>query len=234
MDKLIVLQGIDTKLKDLNDLLGDLPSKVNELNNQEESIKSSLIENKNRMKELEVESNKREGSITETNEKINKLKDQLFLVTNNKQYDAIMHEIDHLKEKRAGYESESLSFMEEKESLTEITESMESELGSLSEDLVVRREKLETAISESADEKSVLEQKRSEQISEIDMNIISIYNRVSEARDGLAVVNLSGNACGGCGAHVPMQKVTEVRANTGIHGCDVCGRFLYSQNNSVN
>ena len=85
MEKLIALQGIDTKLKDLNDLLGDLPSKVNELNNQEESIKSSLIENKNRIKELEVESNKREGSIIETNEKINKLKDQLFLVTNNRQ-----------------------------------------------------------------------------------------------------------------------------------------------------
>ena len=234
MEKLIALQGIDTKLKDLNDLLGDLPSKVNELNNQEESIKSSLIENKNRIKELEVESNKREGSIIETNEKINKLKDQLFLVTNNRQYDAIMYEIDHLKEERTTYESETLSFMEEKESLTEITKSMASDLGSLSKDLVVRREKLGTAIAETADEKSALEKKRSEQISGIDINIISIYNRVYEARDGLAVVNLSGNACGGCGAHVPMQKVTEIRANSGIHRCDVCGRFLYSETFSVN
>ena len=48
MEKLIELQGIDTKLKDLNDLLGDLPSKVDELNQQEESIKTSLIEKKER------------------------------------------------------------------------------------------------------------------------------------------------------------------------------------------
>ena len=234
MEKLIELQGIDTKLRDLNDLLGDLPSKVDELNQQEESIKNSLVENKERMKELEVESHKGEVRIAEINDKVNKLKDQLFLVTNNKQYDALMHEMDHMKEKRTTIETETLSFLEEKETLTESVETMESELGSLSNDLTVRREKLESAISDSAEEKSILEQQRSEQVNGIDLNTVSIYNRVFEARDGLAVVNLSGNGCGGCGAHIPMQKVTEIRANTVIHRCDVCGRFLYSENNSVN
>ena len=234
MEKLIELQGIDTKLRDLNDLLGDLPSKVDELNQQEESIKNSLVENKERMKKLEVESHKGEVRIAEINDKVNKLKDQLFLVTNNKQYDALMHEMDHMKEKRTTIETETFSFLEEKETLTESVETMESELGSLSNDLTVRREKLESAISDSAEEKSILEQQRSEQVNGIDLNTVSIYNRVFEARDGLAVVNLSGNGCGGCGAHIPMQKVTEVRANTTIHRCDVCGRFLYSENNSVN
>ena len=234
MEKLIELQGIDTKLRDLNDLLGDLPSKVDELNQQEESIKNSLVENKERMKKLEVESHKGEVRIAEINDKVNKLKDQLFLVTNNKQYDALMHEMDHMKEKRTTIETETFSFLEEKETLTESVETMESELGSLSNDLTVRREKLESAISDSAEEKSILEQQRSEQVNGIDLNTVSIYNRVFEARDGLAVVNLSGNGCGGCGAHIPMQKVTEVRANTTIHRCDVCGRFLYSENNFVN
>jgi len=234
MEKLIELQGIDTKLRDLNDLLGDLPSKVDELNQQEESIKNSLVENIERMKELEVESHKGEVRIAEINDKVNKLKDQLFLVTNNKQYDALMHEMDHMKEERTTIETETFSFLEEKETLTESVETMESELGSLSNDLTVRREKLESAISDSAEEKSILEQQRSEQVNGIDLNTVSIYNRVFEARDGLAVVNLSGNGCGGCGAHIPMQKVTEVRANTTIHRCDVCGRFLYSENNFVN
>ena len=234
MEKLIELQGIDTKLRDLNDLLGDLPSKVDELNQQEESIKNSLVENKERMKKLEVESHKGEVRIAEINDKVNKLKDQLFLVTNNKQYDALMHEMDHMKEERTTIETETFSFLEEKETLTESVETMESELGSLSNDLTVRREKLESAISDSAEEKSILEQQRSEQVNGIDLNTVSIYNRVFEARDGLAVVNLSGNGCGGCGAHIPMQKVTEIRSLSAIHRCDVCGRFLYSENNSVN
>ena len=234
MEKLIELQGIDTKLRDLNDLLGDLPFKVNELNQQEEFIKNSLIEKKARLKELAVECHKGEVRIAEINDKVNKLKDQLFLVTNNKQYDALMHEMDHMKEERSTIETETLSFLEESETLTESVETMESELGSLSNEITVRREKLESVISDSAEEKSLLEQKRSNKVESLDLNTVSIYNRVFQARDGLAVVNLSGNGCGGCGAHVPLQKVTEVRANSAIHRCDVCGRFLYSENNSLN
>ena len=234
MEKLIELQGIDTKLRDLNDLLGDLPSKVEELDQQEETIKNSLVEQKDRLKELEVEMHKRDVSIAQINDKINKFKDQLFLVTNNKQYDALMLEIDHLKEQRATNETESIAFLEEKEALTESVESMESELGELSKNLRVRREKLETAISQSAEEKTSLEQQRNEQVNGIDLNIVSVYDRVMKARDGLAVVHLSNSACGGCGAHIPAQTITEVRAKIVMHRCDVCGRFLYNQEISVN
>jgi len=234
MEKLIELQGIDTKLRDLNDLLGDLPSRVEELDQQEESIKNSLVEQKDRLKKLEVEMHKRDVSIAQINDKINKFKDQLFLVTNNKQYDALMLEIDHLKEQRATNETESIAFLEEKETLTESVESMESGLGELSQNLRVRREKLETAISQSAEEKSSLEQQRTEQVNGIDLNIVSVYDRVMKAKDGLAVVHLSDSSCGGCGARIPAQTITEVRAKIVMHRCDVCGRFIYNQEISVN
>mgnify|MGYP000105750637 CR=1 FL=1 len=67
---------------------------------------------KERLKELEVEIHKREVDVTQVNDKISKLKDQLFLVTNNKQYDALMTEIDHRKDKRSSFESESIDFLE--------------------------------------------------------------------------------------------------------------------------
>jgi hypothetical protein len=232
--KLVELQTIDTKLKDINDLLGDLPSRVKELDQQEDTIKANLEKDQTRLKELEVKLHRAEVRIAEINDKINKYKDQLFLVRNNKQYDALMHEIDHLKEERVSNESESLSFMEEKETLINSINEMAAELEILTQDLSSRREKLESAISESADEKSNLEQNRAEQISQIDAKFISEYDRVLAARDGLAVVNLSGGACGGCGAYIPAQIVTEIRGNIVMHRCDVCGRFLYSENNSVN
>ncbi len=232
--KLVELQTIDTKLKDINDLLGDLPSRVKELDQQEDTIKANLEKSQTRLKELEVKLHRAEVRIAEINDKINKYKDQLFLVTNNKQYDALMHEIDHLKEERVSNESESLSFMEEKETLINSVNEMAVELEILTQDLSSRREKLESAISESADEKSNLEQNRAEQVSQIDAKFISEYDRVLAARDGLAVVNLSGGACGGCGAYIPAQIVAEIRGNIVLHRCDVCGRFLYSENNSVN
>ena len=234
MEQLIELQGIDTKLKDLNDLLGDLPSKVQGLNEQEDSIKNSLVDNKKRLKELEVELHKKEVDVSQLDGKVATLKDQLFLVTNNKQYDALMKEIDHLKEKKSALENESIELLEEKEQLLESVESMETELKDLTEDLSKRREKLESAILESADEKSVLERERQDRIDKIDLNIVSVYDRVMGARDGLAVVHVEGTGCGGCGAHIPPQTVTEVRAETRIHRCDICGRFLYNQEKVVN
>ena len=234
MENLIELQGIDTKLKDLNDLLGDLPSKVEGLNQQEESIKHSLQSNKNRLKELEVELHKKEVSISQLDGKVESLKDQLFLVTNNKQYDALMKEIDHLKDKKSTFESETIELLEEKEKLIQDVESMESDLTGLSDDLSKRRLKLETAISQSADEKSILEKEKQARIDKIDLNIMSLYDKVMDARDGLAVVPIVGSGCGGCGAHIPPQTLTEVRASTGIHRCDICGRFLYNQEKVVN
>ena len=234
MENLVELQGIDTKLKDLNDLLGDLPSKVEGLNKQEESIKHTLQSNKNRLKELEVMLHKKEVTISQLDGKVDSLKDQLFLVTNNKQYDALMKEIDHLKAKKSTSENEMIELLEEKERLTQDVESMESDLTGLSEDLSKRRQKLETAISESADEKSILEKEKQARIDKIDLNIMSVYDKVMDARGGLAVVPIVGSGCGGCGAHIPPQTLTEVRANTGIHRCDICGRFLYNQEKVVN
>ena len=227
MEQLIRLQNIDTKLKDLNDLLGDLPSKVEDLNNQEESTKDSITSKKSRSKELDVEINKTELDVSDLIGKIDKLKDQLFLVTNNKQYDALMTEIDHLKEKRTGSENKLIELMEEKESTTELIGSMESELQSLSENLTVRRKKLELVIEESAEEKNSLQKQRDQNVKDIDQNTLNVYNRVIEHRGGLAVVPLQGSACGGCGAHIPPQTVSEVRAKSAVHTCGVCARFLY-------
>ena len=234
MEHLVELQGIDTKLKDLNDLLGDLPSKVEGLNEQEESINNSLKNNKKRLKELEVELHKGEVFISQLDEKVNTLKDQLFLVTNNKQYDALMKEVDHIKNKKSDFENQAIEYLEEKEDLMNSVNTMEAELKDLSNDLSKRREKLETAILNSADEKSVLEKKRQDKIDKIDLNTISVYDKVMGARGGLAVVQLEGSGCGGCGAHIPPQTIAEVRAGKGIHRCDICGRFLYNQEKVVN
>ncbi len=155
MEKLIELQSIDTKLRDLNDLLGDLPSKVEELNLQEDNLKTSILTKKERLKEIELETNKLELKNSSFDEKIDKLKDQLFLVTNNKQYDALMNEIDHLKEEKSSFETDILNFLEEKESLKDSVTSIESTLGEVTEDLSDRRGKLQNAISSSADEKKL-------------------------------------------------------------------------------
>ena len=224
--QIVALQELDSELKDIAELLGDLPIKVEALIDNEEAFIKSLKDGKVRAKELELELSKLEGQMTDFKEKINKHKDQLFLVTNNKQYDALQNEIDHLKSQLDESETASLEFSEEKELLEQKIIKEEKNLESLSVDLIERRKKLEVLIEESSTKKEKLEEGRDEQRSSMDLSIITKYDRIANAREGLTVVSVGGNACGGCGAFIPPQIISEVRAYKGPHTCDSCSRFL--------
>mgnify|MGYP001466001823 FL=1 len=229
---LVELQDIDSQLDDLNGLLGDLPKMVEELNEQESRLLSKIEEDKTRLKEINLSLKKSETANSETQEKINKLTDQLFLVTNNKQYDALTNEIDHFKEQKDENDSHIILSMDEKEILEKSISENETSLEDLKTNLGIRRKKLETALSETSEEKDALEKSREEQISKIDSSTIQIYTKVISARSGVAVVSLSGDACGGCGAALPIQMASEIRAAAAhTHRCDNCGRFVYSKKN---
>ena len=111
IEQLKQLQDIDTKLQDINELLGDLPERVEELDEQESRLIQSIDNNLSRIKTLEIELSKIGVRSSDVNNKIEKLKDQLFLVTNNKQYHAIMNEIDHLKEENKLIDDQTLEMM---------------------------------------------------------------------------------------------------------------------------
>ena len=184
------------------------------------------------MKEINLSLKKSETANSEIQEKINKLTDQLFLVTNNKQYDALTNEIDHFKEQKDENDSHIILSMDEKEILEKSISENETLLEDLKSDLDIRRKKLKTALSETSEEKAALEKSREKQISKIDSSTIQIYTKVISARSGVAVVSLSGDACGGCGAALPIQMASEIRAAAAhTHRCDNCGRFVYSKKN---
>ena len=228
--RLVELQDIDSQLEDLNSLLGDLPKMVDELNEKENSLKDRVEADKVTLKEINLNSSKSEKVNSDIQEKINKLTDQLFLVTNNKQYDALTNEIEHLKEQKKENEELLISNLEEKETLEKNINENEASLEELKTDLDVRRNKLDEALSETADEKAALENSRKKQVTEIDNNTMQVYNKVISARSGIAVVPLSGNSCGGCGAALPLQMVSEIRSGD-LHNCQSCGRFVYNKKN---
>ena len=224
---LIELQDVDTQLRDINELLGDLPKKVEKLRDEEEGLINNVKEGKDRLKEIELSLNKAEHQMTDLKGKIDKLKDQLSLVTSNKQYDALTQEIEYLKQELDEVELKDLEFEEEKESLTSDIKEKEENLESLRKDLSDRRVKLELLMDESAENKSALEKEREKKLINIDESILNRYTRISTAREGLAVVNLDGSACAGCGFVIPPQDVTDIRDKDNYYNCDICSRFIY-------
>ena len=221
------LQAVDTQLQDLNEILGDLPKKVDILRQDEESVINAVVKGNNRLKEIELALNKAEHHMAEIKQKIDKLKDQLSLVTSNKQYDALTQEIEYLKQAMNEAELEDLGLEEEKETLHSDLKEKEENLESLSEDLKTRRGRLVDLIAESADKKSELEKDREKKSINIDPSVLGRYVRIRDARDGLAVVTINGNSCSACGFVVPPQTVSVIRKKTLLYNCDICSRYLY-------
>jgi len=224
---LIDLQEIDSQLMELEDILGDLPKKVDGLILEEKQAIKSIDDGKQRIKEIQLDLNKIELRVKEDNEKISHLKDQLFKVTTNKQYDAIMQEIDHLKEQLDKDETVDIELMEEKDLLEEQVKSQETNVEFVSKDLSERRKSLENMLQESAEQKEQLENDRDKLIKEIEPSVIKRYDIVRKARHGTAVVPVLGASCSGCGAMVPPQKIAEIRLDKIPLTCDECSRFLF-------
>ena len=114
---LIDLQNIDSELKEIEDLLGDLPSKVSSLKNEEKSLQTSIEEGRDKILSLDLEIKSHTGNVDLLIDKIDKQKDQLFLVTNNRQYDALQVEIDNLKNEIDSTENKIIELTEDKESI---------------------------------------------------------------------------------------------------------------------
>ena len=227
IQRIVSLQKIDSQLQDIAELLGDLPKKVDVLKNEESALIKSVEDGKTRIKELELEISKFDGQMTDIKEKIDKHKDQLFLVTTNKQFDALQYEIDHLKAGLDDIETKTLEYTEEQETLEERIKSEEENLDTLSKDLIERREKLEVLMNESSEKKTKLELQRDKKRKDIENTTLSRYDRIHAARKGISVIHVQGTACGGCGAFIPPQIISEVKAEKGSHTCDSCSRFLY-------
>jgi len=224
---LVKLQDVDTQLLEISELLGDLPVKVEELTKEEQQLKEDINQRKDRMKEIDLEVSKKDLLVQDLTSKIDKLKDQLFLVKTNRQYDAIFHEIDFRKEKLNNIETKELELVEEKDNLISETEERENNLESLTKDLHNRKTKLESLLTESSEKKTSLESEREGIVNELSASVIAKYDRVFEVRDGMAVIETMGTSCGGCGSIVPPQKIAELKLAKSLETCDVCSRFLY-------
>ncbi|SVD55835.1 uncharacterized protein METZ01_LOCUS408689, partial [marine metagenome] len=169
------LQNIDDNLSEIRSFLGDLPVKVEELKSREAMLIGELEKGRDRLKHIEVEINKIEVEIIAAREKIDSLKDQLFKVGNNRQYDALMAEIDHLKESVDQKETKDIELMEEKSQLKAKVKLQEDSLDELTSDLSARINKLESTMAESGDRKKELEKERNNRREEIPQSLLSRY-----------------------------------------------------------
>jgi predicted nucleic acid-binding Zn-ribbon protein len=230
LETLIELQAVDGKIAGLEAEAARLPRQIEaiqaalaEARKLVETVKAKLDATK---KDLRL----KEKDLEVANVKRQKLEGRLYEVKTNKEYSAVLLEIEEAKQEKAKTEEDILTLMEMQERLGVEIKDAEQRFKSREEqarqDEGVVRKKLAGVEQELA----TLRTQRATRAKELPSPLLASYDRISRARGGIAIAAVTPAAvCGGCRVSIRPQAVQELRTASGLMVCESCGRYLYWQ-----
>jgi predicted nucleic acid-binding Zn-ribbon protein len=222
------LQLIDDQLDELEELRGDLPNAVNDLQSHIKEFKEQIVIKENEQKTSKSKRVDNEDEIERLKANQKKFKSQLYQVRNNKEYDALTKEIDHTEEQIKKLEVENIALEDLIQKLKAEIQEISPQLETLKGDLKVKEAELKEIIKSNEKEEAKLKQKRNEVETKVKKPDYNIYMRIRKAKGGKAVSTIKRTACSGCHNVVPPQRQLEIRQNRRLYNCEYCGRILVS------
>jgi predicted nucleic acid-binding Zn-ribbon protein len=224
---LIELQGIDSAIVRNTEIVEAIPAKVSLVEQPLREAQAAYEKLKQNLEVFAKKKKTKEGLLDDVNEKIKKLKARTTEIKTNKEYQALLKEIETGEKERNAVEDEILILMES-------IESCNSELDEQKEKVRVEegkreafKRKLEDEAAEVRKELDELRLRRESVAKGIDGDIYSLYFKLLEGRRGLAVVEAKDEVCRGCNMNMPPQLFVEIKKNEKIFQCPQCGRILY-------
>ena len=230
LSTLFELQLIDDELDTLQELRGDLPLEVNNLNSQIQNIKDTISEKEKEKSEALAIIKTNENEIERLNASLTKFKAQLYQVRNNKEYDALTKEIDNSEEKINVFTGENVELENKVQILKSEIEEITPQLDDLLAEVEIKDEELKQIVKANEREESKLVAKREDVAAKVRKSDYNTYTRIRKALAGKAVVTISRGACTGCHNVVPPQRQIEIRGSKRLFTCESCGRLLISPN----
>ena len=230
LQTLVDLQGLDARISGLEAEAARLPRQIETLQTALADAKKAVETIKNKVDATRKDLRSQEKDLEVANVKRQKLEAKLYEVKTNKEYSAVLLEIEEAKQEKAKTEEEILGLMEMQERLAVDIKDAEQRFKTREEqarqDEAVVRKKLATVESELA----TIRAQRASRAKELPVGLLASYDRILRARGGVAVAAVSSAAvCGGCRVSIRPQAVQELRAATALMVCESCGRYLYWQ-----
>ena len=226
LQHLYELQRIDTEIDKIKTLRGELPLEVQDLEDEIAGLETRLENLKNEISEADKSVTNKKQEITKSEELI-KNSEQLDNVRNNREYDALTKEVEfqkleiELQQKRI---REAQKLKAEKEVNLEISNKQYTEKKA---DLEAKKAELDDIIAETHKDEEALIKKSEELSQNIEERLLTAYRKIRDnARNGLAVVTVDRDACGGCFNKIPPQRQLDIRSRKKIIVCEYCGRIL--------
>ncbi len=207
-------------------LLKNIPETIVKLKNEIEQKNKQLNQVKNRLTEIKKLYKLKEGDIADNENKINKLNQQIHSVKTNEEYRAILKEIEFLKNSRLAIEEEMINLLEEEEKLKNSLSSLEKETKEFIEQKNREIQQLEEQRAQVMAEQEKNRSVFADEIKKLPVEVRSIYERITNARDKAICVVTDEGICTGCYTNITPQTLNELRKKDKLVLCDSCGRIL--------
>ena len=227
LSSLYQLQKIMTEIDKIRTLRGELPLEVQDLEDEIAGLETRLQNYQMDIKNFEVSVNEQKNKITESNGLIEKYKVQLDNVRNNREFDNLSKEIEfqglevEFSEKKIREYNEAIST--KKEDIVKLKETLEGRKA----DLIQKKEELDQIIADTRQNEEDLRDRAKKLESQIEPRLLAAFKRIRKgARNGLAVVYIQRDACGGCFNKIPPQRQLDIKLRKKIIVCEYCGRIM--------
>jgi predicted nucleic acid-binding Zn-ribbon protein len=227
LENLIRLQEIDTQIYSLRSEKAAKPAQIKALEEAFEAKKAHLLELEKNALELAKQKKEREAELTAKEESTVKLQGQLYSLKTNKEYQTMLQQIQDSKVDASVIEDKILELMDKADALKIEVDKEKLKVKDEEKQSAAEKAKVELRIKEIDDSLSRLEGQRKQATPDLNPKIMAQYERILLSREGLAIVRVKGNSCGGCNMFVPPQVINLIRMYERIITCEVCNRILY-------
>jgi uncharacterized protein len=221
------LQQIDTQVDKIRIIRGELPMEVRDLEDEVAGLETRVNNYTEEVNQLEDQIVKKKHLMKEAQSQIKKYETQQMNVKNNREYDSLTKEIEFQNLEIQLAEKRIKEYTAEIASKNSIIEASKQALSERKHDLDQKKAELDSIIAETKKEEEQLLKKSKESAGIIEERLYTAYKRIrANARNGLAVVTIQRDACGGCFNKIPPQRQLDIRQHKKVIVCEHCGRIL--------
>jgi predicted nucleic acid-binding Zn-ribbon protein len=224
---LFQLQTMLSKIDEIKTLRGELPLEVQDLEDEIAGLRTRIDRIHSEISGLKSEIATKRVEIETSKAKVAKFKDQQGNVRNNREYDFLTKEIEYASLEIELSEKRIREFTEEEKEKQEESAKSENLLNERQADLDVKKGELDEIIAETRQEEERLRDKAKDLETKIEPRLLQSFKRIRKnSRNGLGIVYVQRDACGGCFNKIPPQRQLDIRSRKKVIVCEYCGRIM--------
>lgn len=229
-EKLKTLYNLQTTLSAIDEkraLRGELPLEVEDLEDEIEGLTTRVEKIESEIQEFQNAINQKRGEIENAQASVERYKRQLDDVKNNREYDTLTKEIEfQTLEIELCNKKIKEAFIKVDERKRDL-EKADAQIADRQQALEEKRNELDEIMEETKEEEDKLKAKAKELEEKIEPRLLSSFKRIRKgARNGLGIVTVQRDACGGCFAKIPPQRQLDIKMHKKVIVCEYCGRIL--------